>query len=170
MSAIQGSDELNKQFNSLIVKAKEPNSQEHKDLRQFLDAHPELWKNLTVGLEELVLDEMLRLEKSPAFKELFRVKVTTLKNDLGRGDSSPLIKLVIDGVALTYLRWVLAEQKYSTAINSQSSSTFVIKYWSKAVLDSQKVFFRACESLARVKRLSKNCPGLKQDLTSEVIM
>lgn len=165
MSSTQ-SNELNKQLTGLLTQAKEPGSKEHKDLGTFLDNHPELWSNLA-NLDQLALSEILRLEKIPAFQEVFRVKVTSLKDDLGWGDSSPLIKLVINAVALSFLRWIISEQKYANVVTSQSYSLNSAKFWSKQAIDSQKIYLRSCESLARVKRLSKRCPELSNDFTDK---
>lgn len=120
-----------------------------------------------ISLEQFATDHMLRLEKCPTLHEAIRIKGKALRCELGWDNSPALTKVTIAGVVVSYLKWMLTEKLYLNVITSPTFATHSAKFWAKQALDSQRMFFRSCESLARIKRLSYSCPELDYDFTDK---
>jgi len=75
-----------------------------------------------------------------------------LRRELGYGGSSAIEKLLIDAVVLAWLRYGLVEYQY-TNVTKESLSLTLADHWDKHLGETQRRYLKACESLARVRRL-----------------
>lgn len=149
------------------VADKERGTKEAKALRAYLESHPEMWRNL-YEISQCSIDNLLDHNGNDTLtSELFRVRLKALKEDLGWNESSTLVRLMIEAVVMSYLRWCLAEMSYSTNCDGTKVTLATAKFLEKKLMQSQKQYLRACEALARVRRLSLNCPEMSQDFTQD---
>jgi len=162
-------NELDQEFESLLNAARKakPGSKEVYLLRFFLNDHPELWHNIS-DLSSLTLNNFLEKEtgSDPATAEIFAIKLQELKNNLGWAEGSSLVRVLIEAVVLSYARWCITEIKYTNII-SQPHSFDQGAYWGRRLNNAQRAYLRSCETLARVKRLTKNCPELANDFSQQ---
>lgn len=70
------------------------------------------------------------------------------------------VKVGIEQTALCWLKLNLVELSYSGTM-AQSITLPLGMYWKKRLSAAQRGFTRACETLARVRRLSRNTPALQ---------
>jgi hypothetical protein len=84
-------------------------------------------------------------------------RLKSIRADLGLATSPPLEQLLIQQVALCWLNLNLVEYRHVN-IMKQSISLTLGTYWDKRLSMAQKRFIRACESLARVRRLARRVP------------
>jgi hypothetical protein len=89
-----------------------------------------------------------------------------LKKDLGYDDAALLEKLLIQQVALCWLKLNLVELTYSVTM-AQSITLTLGVYWEKRLTAAQRRFTRACETLARVRKLSRNTPALQLNIATK---
>ena len=144
---------------------KKMGSEEAKALRAYLESHPEIWHDLH-NISQISIDAALDASGNGAVTaELLRVKLKALQQDLGWDEASTLVRLMIEAVVMSYLRWCLTEIVYSTNTEGKSVVLVTATFLEKKLAQSQKQYLRACESLARVRRLSLNCPEMSQDFT-----
>lgn len=165
---IDKSKDLDKQFQSLLDKAtgKEPESLEISELRRFLRNNPEIWNRLRT-LYDITFSNFLSKEYiEPVAVELIRPKLKELKQQLGYNNATSLERLIIEGVILSYLRWITTEIKYINLVNENHSFDKGL-YWAKRLNNAQRAYLRACETLARVRKLSRNCPELTNDFSQK---
>lgn len=92
------------------------------------------------------------LNASALVKETITLHIETMKKDLASDDNSRLISLLIDQVAFCWLRLSIVEQHYTNVIQESHTLTMGI-YWEKQLNGAQKRYQKACESLARVRKL-----------------
>lgn len=165
---IDQTNDLDKQFNMLLEKATgtKPDSSEVRDLRRFLRNHPEIWKQLGTLYDATFNDFLSKEYIEPVTVELIRPKLKELKQQLGYGNASTLERLIIEGIILAYLRWITTEFKYTNLVNETHTFDSGL-YWAKRLNNAQKAYLRACETLARVRKLSRNCPALVSDVSQQ---
>jgi hypothetical protein len=77
-----------------------------------------------------------------------------------------LEQLLIPQAALCWLKLNLVELGYSSTMR-QSITLSLGLYWEKRLTAAQKRFARACETLARVRKLSGNIPALQFNIATE---
>ena len=80
-------------------------------------------------------------------------------------DSGNAEQLLIQQAALCWLKLNLVELSYSGTMKQSITLTLGI-YWEKRLSAAQRRFTRACETLARVRKLSRNTPALQFNIAT----
>ena len=101
-----------------------------------------------------------------AVKECWKHRLQALKKELGSEGAPLLEQLLIQHAALCWLKLNLVELSYSNTMTQSITLTLGI-YWEKRLSAAQKRFTRACETLARVRRLSRSTPALQFNIAAE---
>ena len=83
---------------------------------------------------------------------LWMLKHRTIRRELGYEQSSPVERLLIEQVALCYLRMYHAEGVYTHVLQNRPTPEEV-GYWDKRLSAVQRRYLRAVETLTRVRRL-----------------
>ncbi len=76
-----------------------------------------------------------------------------------------LEKLLIQDAALSWLKLSLVELHYAHVMKQSITLTLGI-FWEKRLSAAQRRFTRACETLARVRKLSRNTPALQFNIAT----
>ena len=161
-AVIQDANKIRQQFHSLLVKANKENPKpaDVEALSNLLYKNKEmkLWKAV-VGMgslaEHQVLDTILgNRDSGQGSRECWKLRLETMRADLGYDSSPPLERLLIQQVALCWLNLNLVEYRHTNIMKQSITLTLGI-YWEKRLSAAQRRFARACESLARVRRLSR---------------
>jgi hypothetical protein len=108
------------------------------------------------------------LENSPAVpgvKECWKHRLSTLRNELSYVGAPVLEQLLIQQAALCWLKLSLVDLSYSNVMKQSITLTLGV-YWEKRLSAAQRRFTRACETLARVRKLSRNTPALKFNIAT----
>jgi len=77
-----------------------------------------------------------------------------------------LEQLLIQHAALCWLKLNLVELNYASVMK-QSITLTLGAYWEKRLTAAQKRFARACETLTRVRKLSRNTPALQFNIAAD---
>ena len=92
-----------------------------------------------------------------ATRKCWELRLQSLRADLGFDSASALERLLIQQVTLCWLNLNVTEYRHSKTIKDSFTLTLGI-YWEKRLTAAQRRFTRACESLARVRRLTRSVP------------
>lgn len=163
-------DQIRTKFQALLDKTNKenPRPQDVKALSDLLVDHKslELWRGIASAgyLAELTVIENARV--TPAVKECWKHRLQVLKKDLGSDGAPMLEQLLIQHAALCWLRLTLAELAYSNVVKGSITLTLGL-YMEKRLTMAQKRFTRACETLTRVRKLSRNTPALQFNIATE---
>jgi hypothetical protein len=158
-------DKIRERFRSHLTKANKerPRESDIQALRDLLNGNKEmkLWAEV-VGMgalaESQVLDTVMGKGGSgQGLRECWKRRLESLRADLGYATSPPLEQLLIQQVTLCWLNLNLTEFRH-TNVMKQSITLPLGIYWDKRLTAAQRRFTRACESLARVRRLSRRIP------------
>jgi len=163
-------EQIRTKFQALIDKTNKenPRPQDVKALTDLLAGNKslELWRTVASAgsLAELMIIENARA--TAAVKECWTHRLHTLKKELGSDEAPLLEQLLIQQAALCWLKLTLVELSYSSVMK-QSITLTLGAYWEKRLSAAQKRFTRACETLARVRKLSRNTPALQFNIATE---
>ena len=114
------------------------------------------------------LAELIVIDNAHAtagLKECWKHRLQVMKKDLGYAEAPLLEKLLIQQAALCWLKLSLVELSYSGTMK-QSITLTLGMYWEKRLSAAQKRFTRACETLSRVRKLSRNTPALQFNIAT----
>ena len=94
--------------------------------------------------------------------------VEDLKDQLGYAQSPALECMLIDQVVLCWLRLHQLEAAYTNRLVAPNSHTHESGlYWDKRLNSAQRRYTRACESLARVRKLTRGLPPVQINIAAD---
>jgi uncharacterized membrane protein len=127
--------------------------------RTWLAENPTAWRKAG-DLAEMAEGGILSSVNAPAIvTEGARVGAAAIRTDLGYDTAPMLERLLIEQIALCWMRHNLLEYHYTAKV--MSSATYVTEtgdYWERRLTFSQRRYIRAVEALARVRRLAHKTP------------
>ena len=163
-------EQVKAKFRALLDKTNKENPLP-KDVKALSDLlsdnrRLELWRDIVSAgyLAELIVIEDARA--TAAVKECWKHRLQVLKKDLGSEGAPMLEQLLIQHAALCWLRLTLAELAYSNTVKGSITLTLGL-YMEKRLTAAQRRFTRSCETLARVRKLSRNTPALQFNIATE---
>lgn len=167
---IQASNKLRPQYNKLEELIRKTNKESPRDedvtaLRKLLDEYPELWRGVG-SMAKRVLNNIARCYygKNAYAQELAVRQANDMRDQLGFKDAPPLEKILIEQVLVCYLNPYSLELFAAWKV-VESHATEAGLYWDRRLTGAQGRFTRACESLAKVRRLSR--PNVQINVAAE---
>lgn len=177
MSALEASklstpraEQIRAKFAALLSKTNKehPLPQDVKALSDLLNGNKslELWRTVYSAGQFAELAIIENAPAVPGVKECWRHRLASLRKELGHDDAPILEQLLIQQAALCWLKLSLVELSYSNVMK-QSITLTLGMFWEKRLSAAQRRFTRACETLARVRKLSRNTPALQVNIATD---
>jgi len=134
------------------VDKKKPTAADVTALRDFLHAHPTVWR-ITGDLAEQANLSMIEEMPAPtAMKESLKFGLPAMAAELTQPGDGELERLIIRQIVGCWLRLAYVEYIYSrntvSGMNMRQGD-----HWERRLSAAQRRYLRAVESLARVRRL-----------------
>lgn len=121
-------------------------------LLAMLKKHPDAL-GFTVDIAGAAINLVIRqMQTSEANRALMSDKLEQLRDSLCGQEASAIERLLIDQVAICYLRINLTEQYYQNTM-IEGCSLASASYWERKLSAVQRRYLRAIETLARVRKL-----------------
>jgi hypothetical protein len=143
-----------------------PKPEDISRLKKMLQESPGLWRVAGDFSEHALWKITEDIDGTPFIIESVRTGIEKLKGDLGYADAPPLEKMLINQIALCWLRLNMLERTHWVK-TYENHSTETGLYWDRRLLTAQRRFTRACETLARVRKLSRYTPALQVNIAAE---
>lgn len=125
----------------------------------------QLWRRVA-GIAQMSETVALDHAAIPAgLKELWERRLAALRLEHGYSGAPIMEQLLIHQVVLCWLKLNLTEISYSSVV-SQSVTLQKAMFWEKRLSAVQRRYTRACETLARIRKLSRNTPALQVNIAS----
>jgi hypothetical protein len=134
-------------------------------IRDLLKEHPDLWRLAGDLSRAAALDMIDQLGAGPAIAESLKCGREVLMDELGYQTASPLERLLIEQVALCWLSLNLVQIEYTRAIG-EPISVSAADHWDRRLSASQSRYLRACDALARVRKLARTTPALQVNIAA----
>jgi hypothetical protein len=100
----------------------------------------------------------------PAMPELWQTQARELADELGHETAPPLERMMIDNALLCWARLAVMELRYS-AVTAASNTLACVEHTEKRLNYAQKRFTRACEALAKARKLK--LPAVQINVAAE---
>jgi hypothetical protein len=146
-------DDKNKMTVFQATNKEKPKPEDVEALNKLFEESPYVWQQVG-NLAARVKDSIIGMQcgQSHIVMEATKRKVAEMRDQLGWKDSSRLEKIIIEQVCMNWLRLnhleLVHEQK-----TRESHTLPVGQHWDKLLTQAQKRYLRACESLAKVRKL-----------------
>lgn len=143
-------------YNQLYALVEAANKQKPKPadvmaLRRLLEEHPEVWRAVDLA-HNAALGVIGEETPSKGTQALIEANYKGIRCELDYERANALERMLIDHVALCWLRLQCVEQRY-TNTTSQRIGIPQADYWERRLSAAQQRYLRAVEILARIRRL-----------------
>jgi hypothetical protein len=145
---------LLKEADALISRTnrEKPDPKAMAELRAAMDKHPEIWHGIYDHGQQTTRAIIEMVNGTGLVMESLRRDVTFRRDEMGYLTATPLEKGLIESVIQAWLIHQNTQHLY--ARNMKASLTMKqAEYWERKVTMTQHRYLRACETLARVRRL-----------------
>jgi hypothetical protein len=130
-----------------------PKREDVAQLKRMLADSPRLWRVAGDFSEHALHTVVSSITGTPFLLESVRAGVEHTQSDLGYKDAPPLERMMINQIALCWLRLNMLERTHWTK-TYESHNTETGLYWDRRLTNAQRRFTRAVESLAKVRALT----------------
>ena len=120
-------------------------------VKGYFASDPTLWRVVDMT-HESAADVIAKESDLPKMRAIREANYEGQLRELGHDGSPSLERMLIEHVGLCWLRLQFVEQKYSAAM-AQDLTIDQADYWERRLSATQRRYLRACEVLARVRRL-----------------
>lgn len=147
------SDDENKKMIFAATNKEKPKPEDVEALSKLFEESPYIWQQIG-NLAARVKDSIISTQcgASHILIEATKKKVAEMRDNLGWKDSSQLEKVIIEQICLNWLRLNSLELTHDQKTR-ESHTLPVGEHWDKLLTQAQKRYLRACESLAKVRKL-----------------
>lgn len=122
-------------------------------LRKALKESPDLWRSVGDMMNNAATHLVDTMSVPKTMELALRQGWKSLPLDLAADDATLLEQLLIQQVTLAWLRLGVVEYTH-TETTTGAATTPVADYWDKRLNAAQRRFLRACETLARVRKIN----------------
>jgi hypothetical protein len=143
----------------------DPTPADVRALRDMLAGHPDLWRFAGDLARTAALNLVNKLGAGPLATESLKHGWVALKDELGYALAPPLERLLIEQVVLCWLNLYTVEIAYTNVMRQSIPSTDA-DHWERRLSAAQRRYLRACESLARIRKLSRTTPALQVNIAT----
>jgi hypothetical protein len=138
------------------VDTEDPDPKEVAQFQRLLDERPEIW-SIFADANKFVQDKIIGSLLGGRVSELSARKgADVVRDELGYENVSQLERLLIDHLVTCWLRLQDVEWRYQTIVcGSESRPIYQVDWWERRLSATQRRYLRACETLARVRKLTR---------------
>ena len=133
------------------ARGEKPSKKDVSALREFFCDHPDLWSEMD-GATSAAHTAVTQESDDWAVREVLIANYEGVKRSLGWEVAPPLERLLVEHLALCWLRVQCIEQRYAQ-IMAKSITLEQGRYWESRLSASQRRYLRAAETLARVRKM-----------------
>ena len=146
-----------------------PDKADLRELRKYLKENPFLHRaifDLGKAAQDNLMEKMVSGE---AAHIAMGAQIELIRQDMGYADSPMLEKLMIDNIAMCWLRYNWVELQLAGFMGMAEVRFSEIQHWDKRLSTAQQRYLRACETLARVRKITRKTPALQINLAEQQI-
>ena len=145
----------------------DPDPADVRALQRVLRERPDLWRKYGNGLAHQAIAHLLdNTSASVLVQEFAKREVEEIRRSLGYDHAPEIERVLIEQVTLCWLRLNLLEQQY-TRFRSETLTLDQAAFLERRLSAVQRRFLRAVETLARVRRITRQTVALQVNIAAE---
>jgi hypothetical protein len=131
---------------------KKPNSKDLAELRKWIKDFPELWR-VVFDTARVIEDNFIKnMVQDKASVIAMQKNADEIREGLDYSKSSVMEKMLIDNVIISWLGVQYANYQLTARVG-QNEKIVILEFWERRLTAAQRRYLRACETLARIRRL-----------------
>ena len=145
----------------------EPAATYIEELQKWLDKYPEIWTFVFDIVHTLEKNLIRCILPDEAPQLAIQKNIDELRQDLGYEKAPRLERALIDSIVLSWLRCQWAEFQLMMFTVPNDAPMSVIAFWGKRLSIAQSRYLKACETLAKIRKLSLINPLLQLNIAAQ---
>ena len=144
------------------VDMEKPDPAKVAKLKELLENIPGLWASFGDVNAKVQRRLIQRVHRRRSEAMALTKGIEMMRRDLGHDYAPPLERILVDHVLTCWLRLQDVEWGYSITVGSgESMAISQADWWERRLSAAQRRYLRACETLARVRKLIRRTPALQ---------
>lgn len=146
-----------------------PTAADRAELDRILLEDPSVWR-VAGDVMQLAGDKLIQdigRNSSYAITQSLKTGKTQLQKELTRPGDGELERLLIQQVILAWLKLAYTEYHHEHFLTNGNTTIKVADFWERRLSAAQRRYLRACETLARVRRL--NLPAVQVNIGAQQV-
>jgi hypothetical protein len=144
-----------------------PSWEDINTLEKWIDDHPELFQEIWNYSSWVRVALILKISDTESTQVALRKEQELISNSLGGKGSPKLEQLLIENILITRLYLRCLEHQMTQYMGTFTGNIAVIQFMERRLSAAQNRHLRACETLARVRKLARNTPALQVNIATE---
>lgn len=144
----------------------DPSKEDVAELQRILIQYPELWRLGGDMARHAALHLIEVASSSPFITVSITQGLEAIRRNLGHDNAPEVERLLIEQVTLCWLRLNLLEDEYTSIHSSRTLTIDKANFLEKRLNYAQRRFLRACETLARVRKITRRTPTLQVNIAT----
>ena len=136
-----------------------------EELKRLLREHPKLWRDIDLA-HNAAFRAIKEQTPNKGTQAIMEANYEGIQCEIRYERSNTLERMLVDHVALCWLRLQCIEQRYS-GVMSQSIGIPQADYWERRLSAVQRRYLRAVETLARIRRL--HLPAIQVNIADKQV-
>ncbi len=130
-----------------------PTKEDKAALSQALQTHPAMWRAAGDLAEQAARKLAAGITATHAVRRSMLAGYEQLQRDLLRPSDGELDRLLVQQVALSWLKLSLTEYEHAHYMLDSAQPIKRLEFWERRLSSAQRRYLRATETLSRVRRL-----------------
>ena len=145
---------------------KKPSPKDLADLRKWIHDFPELWRVVFDTARVLEDNFIKNMVQDKASIIAMQKNTEEIREGLAYNQSSLMEKMLIDNIIISWLFVQYANYQLTLRVG-QNEKIVILEFWERRLTSAQRRYLRACETLARIRRLISTRPALQVNIATE---
>ena len=146
---------------------KKPNPKDIILLQKWIEDTPGFWRIFFDFSLHNQRNTIAKIAADKITQASITANIQEIKQKLGYTESAELEKLLIENIISTWLRFQWTDYQLSAFMGKDSVRFVELEFWERRLSMCQSRYLRACEMLARVRRLLAPRPAVQINLAAE---
>lgn len=130
-----------------------PTKEAKDEFNRMLQEHPTFWRVAGDVIENTAQGMIKDMGGTYAIRTSLQAGWTQIRENIAQPGDGALEELLIQQVALCWLKLAYTEWQHKYYLTTGSTTITQCDFWERRLSAAQRRYLRACETLARVRRL-----------------
>jgi hypothetical protein len=162
-------EEKGRELGEIIIRAYKPHpaKEDLQKLQTWLDENPGIWPfvfDMAGVIEQNLIKRMI---PERAAQLALQKNADEIRHDLGYEEATQMEMTLIDNIVLSWLLCQWAEYQLIKLMGQNGIRISVIEFWDRRLNAAQGRYLRACETLAKIRKLSMRNPTLQVNIATQ---
>ena len=145
---------------------KKPSQKDLDELTKWINSYPELWKAVFDTAYVIEKNLMKNMVGDKASAIAMQKNADEVRDEMGYSQAPIMEQMLIDNIILSWLGVQYCNYQLITRMGREEKIV-ILEFWERRLSMSQRRYLHACETLAKVRRLTSGKPAVQVNIATQ---